>query len=127
MKTKSSTILYSYAIMLLVVGLFSAFYNAHHQLGWNPHGASGLIVCGIGAALAAVFAALGDKGMRWTVWAGLILSFLFLCVTGKNSFLALRAYSGGEGEMWFRAAVFSLGFLVSLRAFVTLGIQARRL
>ena len=125
MRRSTGTILYSYAAMLLVIGLFSAFYNAQHQLGWNVHGKTGLIACGIGAVLAAVFAFLNDKGLKWTLWAGLILSFLFLCTGGKNAFLDGRAWSAGDQEKWFRAVVFGLTLLVSLRTFVMLGLNAR--
>lgn len=120
------TVLYSYASSLLVVGLFSVLYNPQHQIGWNSHGVSGLISCGVGAALSAVFALLYGKGRKWTVWAGLVVSFLFLCVGGKNGFAAGREWADGNSEKWFRAVVFGLTFLASLRAFVLLGLSIRR-
>ena len=126
MKRSVATILFSFASMLLVLGLFSAFYSPDHQLGWNEKGKSGLIVCGIGAVLSVVFGLLSDKGHGWTLYAGLAVAFMFIAVGGKNFFAAGRAWSGGDATMWFRALIFGGAFFAALRTFVVLSLIARR-
>ncbi len=126
MNRSVATILYSFAAMLLVLGLASAFYNPQHEFGWNEQGKSGLIVCGIGAVLSVIFGYLSDKGQNWTVYAGLVVAFLFIAVGGKNFFLAGREWSGGEAAKWFRMVIFGGAFVAALRTFLQLSLTLRR-
>lgn len=124
MYRRVSSILFSYAFLLLVAGLFSTFYNPQRVLGWNPHGISGLIACGTGAVLALVFGLFDKKGAGWALWAGLILSFLFLCQTGSSSFKSARGMET-DPTLWFKLSVNLLACFASLRAFIFLGLIAR--
>lgn len=112
--------------MLLVLGLFSAFYSHDHVFGWNEKGKSGLIVCGIGAVLSVVFGFLSDKGQSWAVYGGLVVAFLFIAVGGKNFFADGRAWSGGDASKWFRTVIFGAALFAALRTFVSLSLQVRR-
>lgn len=126
MNRGTATILFSFASMLLVLGLFSVFYSPDHQFGWNEKGKSGLIVCGIGAVLSLIFGFLSDKGASWALYAGLVVAFLFIAVGGKNFFADGRAWSGGDASKWFRTVIFGGAFFAALRTFVALSLIARR-
>jgi hypothetical protein len=126
MNRNVATILFSFAAMLVVLGLFSAFYSPDHQIGWNEKGKSGLIVCGVGAVLSIIIGLLSDRGASWGVYAGLVVAFLFIAVPGKNFFAAGRAWSGGDAAMWFRTVIFGGAFFAALRTFVALSLIARR-
>ena len=125
MNRSIATILYSFAAMLLVLGLVSGFYSHDHVLGWNPKGKSGLMVCGISAALAVLFGWLSDKGKQWPLYAGLALSFLTIAMPGSRFFMAGRAYSAGESTKWLSMVVLGCTVLVALRTFVSLSLLAR--
>jgi uncharacterized membrane protein YhdT len=126
MESRTTKTLFSYAILMLIPGLFSVFYNPEHVLGWNAQGKTGLIACGVGAVLAAVFGFCSKQGMKWALWAGLLLTFLFIAQCGASSFKAARAMSGGDAKAWFKMTINLIAFLFSLRAFLTLGLIARQ-
>lgn len=126
MNTRIANILFSYSVLLLLTGLFSSFYNPDHVIGWNEKGKTGLMVCGAGAVLAAVFGLCSKQGMGWALWAGLVLSFLFIAQCGFSSFKAGRGMSAGDAKLWFKLAINVVAFLVSLRAFISLGLIARQ-
>ena len=126
MNRRVASTLFTYAALMLLPGLFSVFYNAEHVIGWNPHGKTGLIACGIGAVLAAIFGFCSQRGRSWALWAGLFVTFLFVAQCGSSSFKAVRAMSDGDPKAWFKLAVNAAAFLFSLRAFVTLGLIARQ-
>jgi hypothetical protein len=125
MNRSAATILYSFAAMLLVLGLVSGFYSHDHVIGWNPKGKSGLMICGISAALAVVFGLLSDKGQKWAVYAGLALSFLIIAMPGSRFFIAGKAYSGGDSTKWLSMVILGCTALVALRTFVSLSLIAR--
>ena len=126
MNRRIAAVLFTYAALMLLPGLFSVFYNSEHLVGWTPHGKTGLIACGTGAVLAAIFGFCSQRGRSWALWAGLALSFLFVAQCGSSSFKAVRAMSDSDPKAWFKLAVNSAAFLVSLRTFVTLGLIARQ-
>ena len=126
MKRSVATILYSFAAMLLVLGLVSGFYNHDHTFGWNPKGISGLMSCGISALLALAFGWCSDKGQQWPLYAGLALSFLTIAMPGSRFFISGRAYAGGDATKWLSLVVLGLTVLVALRTFVSLSLIARR-
>jgi hypothetical protein len=95
-------------------------------IGWNEKGKTGLMVCGAGAVLAAVFGFCSKQGMGWALWAGLVLSFLFIAQCGFSSFKTGRAMSAGDAKLWFKLAINVVAFLVSVRAFVSLALIARQ-
>jgi len=126
MNARIAKILFTYAALMLLTGLFSVFYNPDHVIGWNEHGKTGLIACGAGAVLAAVFGFCSKKGMNWAIWAGLVLSFLFIAQCGLSSFKTGRAMSEGDAKLWFKLAINVVAFLLSVRTFVSLGLIARQ-
>lgn len=125
MEARTAKTLFTYAALMLIPALFSVFYNSEHVFGWNVTGKTGLIACGAGAVLAAVFGQCSRSGMKWALWAGLVLSFLFIAQCGMSSFKAGRAMSDGDAKAWFKLAINLTAFLFSVRAFVTLGLIAR--
>lgn len=124
MNRRVSSILFSYAVLLLLAGLFSTFYSHDHVFGWNPAGKTGLIICGAGAVLSSIFGVFDKKGAGWPLWAGLILSFLFLCQCGFTVFKLARELEA-QPQLWFKLAVNLVAFVASIRAFVSLGLIAR--
>jgi hypothetical protein len=126
MNRSAATILFSFAAMLLVLGLASAFYSHDHVLGWNPKGRSGLIICGVSAGLAVIFGFLSDKGQQWAVYAGLALSFLIIAMPGSRFFIAGRAYSAGDSTKWLSMVILGCTALVGLRTFISLSLLVRR-
>lgn len=125
MNRRISSTLFSYAVLLLLAGLFSVLYSHNHVFGWNPNGKSGLIACGSGAVLAAVFGGFAKKGAGWALWAGLILSFLFICQCGFSSFKTVRSLEN-DPTLWFKLVVNLIALVASLRAFIVLGLIARQ-
>ena len=126
MNRSVATILYSFAAMLLVLGLVSGFYSHDHVLGWNPAGITGVKSCGIIGLLALLFGWLSDKGQSWALYAGLALSFMTIAMPGSRFFIAGKAYSGGDSTKWLSMVVLGLTVLVALRTFVSLSLIARR-
>jgi len=126
MNRSVSTILFSFAAMLLVLGLASAFYSPDHVIGWYPKGRSGLMICGISAALAVLFGWLHDQGKTWAIYAGLALAFMIIAMPGSRFFIAGRAYSGGDSSKWLSMVILGLTALVALRTFVSLSLLVRR-
>ncbi len=127
MKSAVST-LYTYAGSLLLPALASVLYNAETKVtGWNPSGKTGLIICGVCAVLAAVFASVLSKGRKWALWAGLALAFLLLCTAGSNVFKIMRGVSAGTLPDWhyYKAAVFGVLGLFSFGAFMRLFLASR--
>ncbi|MES2709199.1 MAG: hypothetical protein V4726_21565 [Verrucomicrobiota bacterium] len=124
MNRRVSSILFSYAILLLIAGLGSVLYSPATGFGLNWHGKTGLIVCGAGAALSVVFGVFDRKGAKWPLWAGLIMSFLFICKCGSTVFLLLKSLEEHPDER-FKLGIFLLAFVASLRAFIFLGLIAR--
>ena len=131
MNRRVSSILFFYAALLLVAGLLSAFYSPERVIGWYPKGITGLSICGAGAALAAVFGVLDKKGAAWALWAGLILSFLFLCQCGYTSFSVVRKLDdmsqdpAGKAAAVHKLSANFIAFVASVRTFVFLGLIAR--
>lgn len=126
MNRRASTILFSFAAMLLVLGLASAFYSPDHEIGWYPKGKSGLMICVISAALAGLFGWLHDKGQSWALYAGLALAFLIIAMPGSRFFIAGKAYSGGDTTKWLSMVILGLTALVGLRTFIALSLLVRR-
>lgn len=139
---RNSITLLQYAGFLLVVGLASAFYSAADRTaGWNPHGATGLYVCGGAAVVTFIFGLLTGKGKEWAAWAGLALAFLLLAYGGKTLFTIVRDVSGqaadviqkrgisqeaAERTVYYKAAIFGALFVFSISAFLRLGLSLRR-
>lgn len=124
MNPRISSTLFSYAVLLLLAGLFSVLYNHNHVFGWNEAGKSGLIACGSGAVLAAVFGGFAKKGAGWALWAGLVLAFLFICQCGFSSFKLARSLDENHND-WFKLTINLIALVASLRAFIVLGLIAR--
>lgn len=131
MNRRVSSILFFFAALLLVAGLLSAFYSPERVIGWYPKGITGLSICGAGAVLAAVFGILDKKGVAWALWAGLILSFLFLCQCGFTVFKLVRGLEelsqdpAGKASALHKLTANFIAFAASIRTFVFLGLIAR--
>ena len=124
----SVSVLYTYAACLLIPALGSVLYNAQTKvIGLNMAGKTGLIACGVSAILAAVFATLLKKGMRWAYWAGLGLAFLLLCQAGVSVFKIMRGVSAGTlpDSDYYKAGIFGILGLFSLSAFMRLFLSSR--
>ncbi|MDB6134846.1 MAG: hypothetical protein JWM59_3089 [Verrucomicrobiales bacterium] len=131
MNRSVSSILFFFAALLLAAGLLSAFYSPERVIGWYPKGITGLSICGAGAVLAAVFGILDKKGVTWALWAGLILSFLFLCQCGLTVFKIVRTLEelsqdpAAKASAVHKLSANFLAFVASVRTFVFLGLIAR--
>ena len=125
----SSKTLRIYAVLLLIIGAASVLFDPTvGAVTLYAEGKTGLIVCGIAAALAVAFSRLIAGGTSWARWAGLALSFLLLAQSGPKAFSLAKGVSAGtkEGHFWYQATLFALIAVVSLWATVSQFVNARQ-
>jgi hypothetical protein len=125
----SSRTLRIYALLLLAIGAASVLFDPIvRAVTLYAEGKTGLIVCGIAAALAVAFSRLIAGGTSWARWAGLALSFILLSYCGPKAFSLAKAVSAGieKGHIWYKATLFALIAVVSLWATVSQFVNARQ-
>jgi hypothetical protein len=143
---RNSITLLQFAGYLLVIGLASAFYNAATgEVGFNPHGVSGLYACGGSAVAIGLFGWLTGKGKEWAAWAGLVLSFVLFAYGGYKVFSTMRdvdasareimnlrfrdgepiTFEGARISALYKAGTFGALLIFSLGTFLRLGLSLR--
>lgn len=118
-----------YAVLLLAIGAASVLFDPTvGAVTLYLKGKTGLIVCGIAAALAVAVSRLIAGGTSWARWAGLALSFILLSYCGPKAFSLAKGVSAGtkEGHFWYQATLFALIAVVSLWATVSQFVNARQ-
>jgi hypothetical protein len=125
----SSKTLRIYAVLLLAIGAASVLFDPIvRAVTLYTEGKTGLIVCGIAAALAVTFSRLIAAGTPWARWAGLALSFILLSYCGPKAFSLAKAVSAGieKGHIWYKATLFAIIAVVSLWATVSQFVNSRQ-
>lgn len=115
-----------YAVLLLVIGLVSVFYNAETGvIGFSSKAITALMANGIAAILAIVISVYAAQHKGWAHGAGAILCFLMLIVSFKQGFMTARTLEQ-HPHLWFKALVLGATAFVSLAALMPLLIYIRR-